>query len=111
MGQQQTTMTVAEEEKGGSTLRRMILVLAAAALMAAMMALMAAPAFASANPGSNGKAADAPGQTQAQENAGQTEDRQSANGVMAGGGPKQGIPGPTNAEHFYQLSGSIGNDH
>ena len=92
-------------------MRRLLLVLTVALMMAAMMSLMAAPAFASVNPDSNGKAAYAPGQTQAQENAGQTEDRQSANGVMAGGGPKQGIPGPTNAEHFYQLSGSIGNNH
>ncbi len=36
-------------------------------------------------------------------------DKQSANGVSAGGGPKAGVPAPTNCDHFYQFNGSIGN--
>jgi hypothetical protein len=36
-------------------------------------------------------------------------DKQSANGVSAGGGPKAGVPAPTNCDHFYQSNGSIGN--
>jgi hypothetical protein len=35
--------------------------------------------------------------------------KQSANGVSAGGGPKAGVPAPTNCDHFYQFNGSIGN--
>ena len=58
-----------------------------------------------------GKAADAPGQAQAGPNAGQVIDRQTANGVSAGGGPKGGTLAPTNADHFYQTLGRIGNNH
>jgi hypothetical protein len=36
-------------------------------------------------------------------------DKQSANGVTAGGGPKAGVPAPTNCDHYYQFNGSIGN--
>ena len=36
-------------------------------------------------------------------------DKQTANGVSAGGGPKAGIPAPTNCDHFYQGIGLIGN--
>ena len=35
--------------------------------------------------------------------------KQSASGVTAGGGPKAGIPAPTNCDHFYQGIGLIGN--
>jgi hypothetical protein len=35
--------------------------------------------------------------------------KQTANGVSAGGGPKAGIPAPTNCDHFYQGEGLIGN--
>ncbi len=109
MGQKETTMTVATEEIGGGTLfRRMILVLVAAALMAVMMAVMSAPAFAFANPDSNGNAGSAPGHTQAWDNSRQTIRTQTANDVSAGGGPKQGILAPTNSDHYYQSYGYIG---
>ena len=35
--------------------------------------------------------------------------RQSDKGVAAGGGPKAGIPAPTNCDHFFQAIGAIGN--
>jgi hypothetical protein len=35
--------------------------------------------------------------------------KQSAKGVSAGGGPKAGVPAPTNCDHFFQSNGSIGN--
>ena len=37
-----------------------------------------------------------------------TIDRQTAKGTTAGGGPKAGIPAPTNCDHFYQEEGLIG---
>jgi hypothetical protein len=37
-----------------------------------------------------------------------TIDRQTARGVSAGGGPKAGIPAPTNCDHFFQSEGLIG---
>jgi hypothetical protein len=36
-------------------------------------------------------------------------DKQTAKGVAAGGGPKAGVPAPTNCDHFYQSGGAIGN--
>ena len=36
-------------------------------------------------------------------------DKQTAKGVAAGGGPKAGIPAPTNCDHFFQSEGIIGN--
>jgi hypothetical protein len=36
-------------------------------------------------------------------------DSQTAAGVTAGGGPKAGVPAPTNCDHFYQAVGAIGN--
>ena len=38
-----------------------------------------------------------------------TIDRQTAGGVSAGGGPKAGVPAPTNCDHYYQIIGAIGN--
>ena len=35
--------------------------------------------------------------------------KQTADSVSAGGGPKAGVPGPTNCDHFYQFIGAIGN--
>jgi hypothetical protein len=35
-------------------------------------------------------------------------DKQSAKKVAAGGGPKAGIPAPTNCDHFFQGEGIIG---
>jgi hypothetical protein len=89
----------------------MILMFAVAAAMAAAMAVMAASAFAFANPTNKGKTDDASGQTQqAQPNAGANEDKQSARGISAGGGPKKGVPAPENGDHFYQTIGVIGNE-
>jgi hypothetical protein len=36
-------------------------------------------------------------------------DKQTDGGVAAGGGPKAGIPAPTNCDHFFQDEGIIGN--
>lgn len=36
-------------------------------------------------------------------------DKQTAKGTSAGGGPKAGVPAPTNCDHYYQSIGSIGN--
>jgi len=38
-------------------------------------------------------------------------DRQLAMGTEAGGGPKEGIPGPANCDHFFFGLGAIGNEH
>lgn len=42
-------------------------------------------------------------------NCGAVIAKQYANGVAAGGGPKEGIPAPTNCDHFFQNFGLIGN--
>jgi hypothetical protein len=34
---------------------------------------------------------------------------QGAHDITAGGGPKQGVPAPTNCDHSYQNGGYIGN--
>ena len=39
----------------------------------------------------------------------QNLDKQTAKGTSAGGGPKAGVPAPTNCNHYYQSIGSIGN--
>jgi hypothetical protein len=36
-------------------------------------------------------------------------DRQTEKGIAAGGGPKAGVPAPTNCDHFFQFIGAIGN--
>ena len=36
-------------------------------------------------------------------------EKQTAKGITAGGGPKAGVPAPTNCDHFFQDNGSIGN--
>ena len=33
---------------------------------------------------------------------------QTAAGISAGGGPKAGVPAPTNCDHYYQFIGAIG---
>jgi hypothetical protein len=58
-------------------------------------------AFAIANPNNNGNGSNAPGQARADENCGNVIDKQTAMGVSAGGGPKQGVPAPTNCDHFF----------
>jgi hypothetical protein len=42
---------------------------------------------------------------QAQENCGATIDRQTEGDVSAGGGPKEGVPAPTNCDHFFGAPG------
>lgn len=37
-----------------------------------------------------------------------TVERQADRGTTAGGGPKAGIPAPTNCDHYYQGTGLIG---
>ncbi len=32
-------------------------------------------------------------------------------GLAAGGGPKEGIDGPANCDHFFFIIGAIGNEH
>ncbi len=90
-------------------LRRKLSVLLAAAMMAATMLAGAGNAFAFANPDNKGKAADASGQAQAQANCFRNIEKQFEKGVAAGGGPKEGIPAPTNCDHFFQQIGVIGN--
>ena len=43
-----------------------------------------------------------------EQNCSNTVDRQEPRGVTAGGGPKAGIPAPTNCDHYYQDLGLIG---
>ena len=38
-------------------------------------------------------------------------DRQLAAELVAGGGPKEGIDGPANCDHFFFIIGAIGNEH
>jgi hypothetical protein len=42
---------------------------------------------------------------QAGENCGATIDRQTEMDVSAGGGPKEGVPAPTNCDHFFGAPG------
>ena len=65
-------------------------------------ALMAWPATAVAFGGPNPPA-------NAKEACGDAIDAQTANGVVAGGGPKAGSPAPLNCDHYYQRHGYIGN--
>ena len=75
----------------------------------AALALSLAPAgLAAANPDNHGNALNAPGQSNANDNCSNTVDRQEAKGVEAGGGPKAGIPAPTNCDHYFQNIGAIG---
>jgi hypothetical protein len=48
-----------------------------------------------------GESEGAPGQEIAVENCIDTIDRQTAAGVAAGGGPKAGVPAPTNCDKFF----------
>lgn len=77
------------------------------AVVAVLMVALAAPAFAFAyNPNglANGK-----GQGIALEKCGNAVNKQQSKGVSAGGGPKEGLEGPSNCDHYYQLEGFIGN--
>jgi hypothetical protein len=80
-------------------MRRILLVVAVGAIM---VLSSVSYAFAYANPDNNGKAADAPGQVNAQENCVNAVVSQGDKGVEAGGGPKAGTDNaPLNCDHFY----------
>ena len=71
-----------------------------AALLLTMLALLAAPVALGFGPSEN---------PQAVERCIATIVKQSASGITSGGGPKSGIPAPTNCDHFFQGEGLIGN--
>jgi hypothetical protein len=75
---------------------RIVLTLPVAAL--ALVAVPVASSFGGPNPNPN-----------AMQNCSANIDKQAANGVFAGGGPKVDIPAPTNCDHFFQGEGLIGN--
>lgn len=79
-------------------MRRILWVLAVGAIM---LLSSVSYAFAYANPGNNGNAGNAPGQTNAQANCEQNIGKQIEKGVSAGGGPKEGVPAPTNCDHYF----------
>jgi hypothetical protein len=65
------------------------------------------PAFAVANPNSNG--ANGQGQAQADDACFNNVHKQFGLDLDTGGGPKDGWGPPTNCDHFYQAIGAIGN--
>jgi hypothetical protein len=69
-------------------------------LLAAALALMLVPAAMAVGPHPDPNAL---------EKCWATIVNQDAHGVVAGGGPKEGI-GPTNCDHFFQGEGLIGNN-
>ena len=71
-----------------------------AAVLLTMLALLAAPVALGFGPNANPSAVQA---------CIANIDKQTASGVTAGGGPKSGIPAPTNCDHFFQGEGLIGN--
>ncbi len=73
------------------------------------LSLLAGGGSALAVSNGGGNSADAPGQAKATENCIAVISRQLDKGVFAGGGPKAGIPAPTNCDHFFQFFGQIGN--
>ena len=75
---------------------------AAVAVSGVALALAVSGGSALAQTNGGGNSSNAPGQAKAAANCGNTIDRQSANGVSAGGGPKAGVPAPTNCDHFFQ---------
>ncbi len=88
-------------------MKRIITVLAVALVMAAMVAVMAAPAFARANHDTGSGSSD--GQETASMKNTDAIINQSEKGVTTGGGPKEGILGPNNSDHFFQNNDFIGN--
>jgi hypothetical protein len=63
-------------------------------LMTAAVALVAVPAASPyGGPNPNPRAV---------ENCEANIDKQTVNGVAAGGGKKEGVPAPTNCDHFFQ---------
>ncbi len=86
-------------------MRRFMVMLAVVALLVAALAV---PAFAVALPGSPGERGV--GQETAFNNCEfKANQNQADNEVIAGGGPKAGVVGPTNCGHFFQETGLIGN--
>jgi hypothetical protein len=76
-------------------------------LMSVMaLSLGGQPAFAFAPSWSQGM--NAPGQQKAFSNCVSVILGQTGKGITAGGGPKAGIPAPTNCDHFFQEIGVIG---
>jgi hypothetical protein len=70
------------------------------------LSLGAQPALAFAPSWSQGTAA--PGQQKAFSNCVRVIISQTSKGITSGGGPKAGIPAPTNCDHFFQAIGVIG---
>lgn len=86
-------------------MRRFSFVVMVVLIMTAMMVASAGSAFASAN---NPNGSKGSGQEQATSNCNGNVGKQGTNGVKAGGGPKEGVLGPTNCDHLHQNNGSIG---
>ena len=83
-------------------MKRIITVLTVAALMAAMVVAGAGNAFAFTYFDNNGNAENAPGYQKSEENCASAGGKQTAKGVAAGGGSKEGIPAPLNCDRFFQ---------
>ncbi len=83
-------------------MKRIITVLTVAALMTVMMMAGAGNAFALPY-NEQGTFTD-----QAVEGCLIAVGTQSETSVEAGGGPKEGVPAPTNCDHYFQYSGAIG---
>jgi hypothetical protein len=82
-------------------MKRIVTVLTVAALMAVMLVASAGYAFAFANPDNEGNASNAPGQSNARQNCFENIIKQTEKDVSAGGGPKEGVPAPTNCDKFF----------
>lgn len=87
---------------------RVLLVTFTVALVSAVAAVLVPPASGYAFTDANGKAFEAPGLEQAVAECGKVISLQTMREIVAGGGPKAGIPAPTNCDHFFQLIGLIG---
>jgi hypothetical protein len=74
----------------------------------AVAAVLAPPASGYAFIDANGKAFEAPGLEEAVAECSTVISLQTMREIVAGGGPKAGIPAPTNCDHFFQIIGAIG---
>ncbi len=86
------TLGAGAERQMGAVMRRL---LAVTGLALSMALATAVPAAAQTD--------------KSMQNCGRVIEKQSEKGIVAGGGPKAGIPAPTNCDHFFQNRGSIGN--
>jgi hypothetical protein len=77
-------------------MKRIIMVLTVAALMAVMLVAGAGYAFAYSF-SEEGNVTE-----QADENCTANVEKQTESEVAAGGGSKEGVPAPTNCDHFFQ---------